>query len=311
MTPATVASLIFGLTFLAVGLTALVVWLFLDQRPERQTDDERGLLRADRLSTLKFLANLLERVHLSERLRKLIDEADLEWSVGRVTLLMALAGVVVFAVLVRLSFLPLWMSILISGGVAAGPLMYVQAVRDKRLRQVEDQLPEALEYISRALVAGHSLPLSMELLAEETGPPLAGELRKTVDEYNLGMPLERALENLAQRLPSVDIQFFASAIMTQSRTGGSLHEVLEGLAETIRERATLKGQVRALTANGRITAVVLSLLPLFIALVMFVTNGSYFMILLTHPLGKTLVTVALCAQVAAFFVIRRIVDIRI
>jgi tight adherence protein B len=176
---------------------------------------------------------------------------------------------------------------------------------------VEEQLPEALDYLSRSLVAGHSLPMSLELVAEEVRQPLSAELRKTVDEYNLGMSMPDALDGLARRVPSVDMQFMVSAVLTQSRTGGTLHEVLEGLAETIRERSTLKGQVRAMTANGRMTAVILSLLPVFIALVMLYINPRYFNLLLDHPLGKPLVLLAAGAQLAAYFVIRRIVDIRV
>jgi tight adherence protein B len=168
-----------------------------------------------------------------------------------------------------------------------------------------------LDYLSRALVAGHSLPMSLELMADEVKPPLSTELRKTVDEYNLGMSMNDALANLTHRVPSVDMQFFVSAILTQSRTGGTLHEVLEGLAETIRERGTLKGQVRAMTANGRMTAIVLSLMPAFVALVMLYINPHYLGLLVQHPLGKTLITCAIAGQLLAYFVIRKIVDIKV
>jgi tight adherence protein B len=179
------------------------------------------------------------------------------------------------------------------------------------LRRVEEQLPEALDYLSRALLAGHSLPMSLELLADESEPPFSVELRKTIDEYNLGLSMDDALRNLVGRLPSVDIQFFVSAIQTQTRTGGSLHELLEDLAETIRERMTLKRQVRALTANGRMTAVVLSALPFVVAGTMLYVNPDYFDLLLKHPWGPTLLFMALGGQVAAYLVIRRIVNIKV
>jgi tight adherence protein B len=153
--------------------------------------------------------------------------------------------------------------------------------------------------------------MSLELMADEVKAPLSTELRKTVDEYNLGMPMNDALGSLTRRVPSVDMQFFVSAVMTQSRTGGTLHEVLEGLAETIRERATLKGQVRAMTANGRMTALVLSLMPAFVAGVMLYINPSYLGLLFQHPLGATLVTMAIGGQLLAYFVIRKIVDIKV
>lgn len=303
-------AIIFGLTFLFVGVCVVVVWLFLDRSP-RSDSSGPHILRADTVSAIGLLSDLLERLHLTDRLKKLIREADLAWSAGRVVLLMLTTFALTLAVLLRWEFVPWWGAIGVAIGAGSLPLMRVRQKRAQRLAAVETQLPEALDFISRALVAGHSLPMSLELLADEIGAPLATELRKTVDEYNLGLSMEQSLENLADRVPSVDIRFFASAIGTQSRTGGSLHDLLENLAETIRDRGTLKGQVRAMTANGRMTAMILSALPFVIAGVMMLVNAEFFMILVRHPTGKTLLFLALCSQVAAFFVIRKIVEIRI
>ncbi|MCB1020309.1 MAG: type II secretion system F family protein, partial [Acidobacteria bacterium] len=248
---------------------------------------------------------------LGERLNRLIAEADVDWTAGRVALVSATLFMASMAILSRLDFVPWLAAVVVASTLAFAPVAYLRSVRAKRLKQVEEQLPEALEFISRALVAGHSLPMALELLADEIGPPLNQELRKTVDEYNLGLSMEQALDNLADRVPSVDIRFFASAIMTQSRTGGNLHDLLENLSETIRERATLRGQVRAMTANGRITAIILAALPFIIGGIMMVVNAEYFQILLNHPIGKTLLFLALCGQVLAFLVIQKIVDIKV
>lgn len=302
--------LIFAATFLVVGGSALFAWSFLD-RGQDGSSDGPDILKKERLSALSTLSLLLSRASFAQPLKRLLSEANVDWTVGRTLLTMLLISGGAFAVLLRLDFVPFGGAVAISLAASALPIFWIQAQRAKRLRTVEAQLPEALDFISRALVAGHSLPMTLELLAEEIGPPLAGELRKTVDEYNVGASMEQALENLSQRVPSVDIRFFASAIMTQSRTGGSLHELLEGLADTIRERGTLRGQVRALTANGRMTAIVLSLLPLFLAIIMYVVNTEYFLLLVQHPIGKTLLLAAICAQVIAYFVIQRIVDIKV
>ena len=302
--------LIFGLTFLIVGVCAVVAWLLLDRKPAEE-EDSPHILREDALSAIGLLASVLERVQLGDRLKKLIQEANLSWSAGRVILLMLTTFALTFAVLLRWSFVPWWAALAVALGAGSAPLLRIHHKRGQRLAAVEAQLPEALDFISRALVAGHSLPMSLELLADEIGQPLATELRKTVDEYNLGLTMERALVNLSERLPSVDIQFFASAIVTQSRTGGNLHDLRENLAETIRERATLKGQVKALTANGRMTSLVLSALPFLLAGVMLLVNAELFMVLVRHPTGKTLLFLAASAPVVAFFVIRPISDIRI
>lgn len=303
-------ALIFGLTFLFVGISVVAVWLYLERSPQ-STDSAPHILRTDALSAIGVLSALLEQLHITERLKRQIREADLNWSAGRLVLLMLTTFALTLAVLLRWDFVPWWGAIGVAIAAGAAPWMRVRQKRAQRLAAVEAQLPEALDFISRALIAGHSLPMSLELLADEIGAPLASDLRKTVDEYNLGLSMDRSLENLSDRVPSVDIRFFTSAIGTQSRTGGNLHDLLENLAETIRERGTLKGQVKAMTANGRMTALILSALPFVIAGVMMLVNAEFFMILVKHPTGKTLLFLALCSQVAAFFVIRKIVDIRV
>lgn len=304
---------VFALTFLITGGAAALAWSLLDQsrsrRSERPLREKPSILRDEMLSTLSGFATLLEHFPFASRLKRELAEADIDWSVGRTILMMLLAGGATLKL--TLLWVPVYVSIALALLATAGPVFYVRRRRAKRLAMVEEQLPEALDYLSRALVAGHSLPMSLELMADEVKPPLSTELRKTVDEYNLGMSMNGALASLINRVPSVDMQFFVSAILTQSRTGGTLHEVLEGLAETIRERATLKGQVRAMTANGRMTAIVLSLMPVFIALVMLYINPRYLGLLVQHPWGKTLIMLAVCGQILAYAVIRKIVDIKV
>ncbi|MEZ5394476.1 MAG: type II secretion system F family protein [Bryobacterales bacterium] len=301
-------AVIFFVTFGVVAIAVALGWMFVDRKPD---DGEPDILRKRRLSTLQLLSHTLERGQIGERLNRLIAEADVDWTAGRVALGSAILFMLSIAILSRLDFVPWIAALVVAAALAFAPVAYLRRVRAKRLKQVEEQLPESLEFISRALVAGHSLPMALELLADEIGPPLSQELRKTVDEYNLGLSMDRALENLADRVPSVDIRFFASAIMTQSRTGGNLHDLLENLSETIRERATLRGQVRAMTANGRITAIILAALPFIIGGIMMTVNSEYFEILLNHPIGKTLLFLALCGQVLAFLVIQKIVDIMV
>lgn len=306
---------IFALTFLITGGAAALAWALLERsRSKRNGSPKRerpSILRNEMLSTLSGFATLLEHSPFAGRVKKELEQSDVDWSVGRTILMMMVAGGATLKLLLAFDWVPAYAAVALAALAAAGPVFYIRRRRAKRLLTVEEQLPEALDYLSRALVAGHSLPMSLELMADEVKPPLSAELRKTVDEYNLGMAMNDALASLTRRVPSVDMQFFVSAIMTQSRTGGTLHEVLEGLAETIRERGTLKGQVRAMTANGRMTAIVLSLMPLFIALVMLYINPHYLGLLVQHPLGKTLITCAIAGQLLAYFVIRKIVDIKV
>ncbi len=320
MAEITFYSATFLLTFLATAGLSAAAWtlVFHDPlkvdavaAPTAAKAETARILRSERLSTLSVYNLLLSRLRVTGLLKTLLLQANVNWSVGRASALMLLGGVITLNVLLQLDLLPLWGSLLAAAAGAAVPILYLRKKRASRYREIEDQLPEALDYLSRATIAGHSLPMSMELVADEVGPPLSTELRKTVDEYNLGSSMDDSLKNLAARLPMVDVQFFVSAILTQSKTGGNLHDLLDNLSETIRERSSLKGQVRALTANGRLTAVILTLLPCLVAAVMWMVNGDYFGILFTHPAGKTLVFLAVCAQVVAYFVINRIVDIKV
>lgn len=307
---AEIYTIIFAVTFIVVGLATGLAWAFVET-PRDIDDDEPDLLRQDKLSAVDTLAHLLARMRFAKAIKRLLSEAELDWSVGRFLLQMLVAGSLGGAVLIPLGWVPWFGTLAVAGALAALPLLYVRRLRTKRLRQVEDQLPDALEFLSRALVAGHSLPMALELLGEEAAAPISTEVRKTVDEYNLGLSMEKSLANLADRIPSVDIQFFVSAVISQSRTGGSLHELLDSLAETIRDRETLRGQVRALTANGRITAIILTCLPFFIAGMMLIVNSEYLDILTNHPVGRMLILAGICGQGLAFFVISRIVDIEV
>ena len=313
-------ALTFLVTFLAGAGLAAAAWVFLFREPREEdaTSTLSGLqaeaaqiLRSDRLSTLSAYHVLLSRLRLTQFLKRLLAQASSDWSVGRTSALMLLGGVVTLNLLLQLGALPVWACFLASAAGACVPIAYLRKQRAARFREIEEQLPEALDYLSRATVAGHSLSMSMEMVADEVGAPLSTELRKTVDEYNLGSSMQDALKGLAIRLPMVDVQFFVSAVLTQSKTGGNLHDLLDNLSETIRERSSLKGKVRALTANGRLTAVVLTLLPVLVAGVMWMVNSEYFGVLLYHPLGKTLMFAAVCAQVAAYLVISKIVDIKV
>jgi tight adherence protein B len=306
---------VFLLTFMITAAAGAAAWALLEsaRRAGRRgagVAAAPSILRSEVLSTISLFAPVLERLRFAKHLRELLDKADLDWSVGRTVLLMLTAGAVALNLLL-LCETPLAVALLVALAVAALPILVLRRRQADRLRRVEEQLPEGLDYLSRALLAGHSLPMSVELLADECDPPLSIELRKTIDEYNLGLSISDALRNLMERLPSVDIQFFVSAIQTQSRTGGSLHELFEDLSETIRERMTLKRQVRTLTANGRMTAMVLSALPFVVAGTMLYVNPEYFDLLLNHPLGPTFLAMALCGQVLAYLVIRRIVNIRV
>ena len=312
--------LLFLTTFVAVALAVLFAW-FTFQRlgaeaaaenvPERLSEDPSKIIKDDALSTIAIWAKLLERFDFVEIVQRHLSQAGLNWSVGRLTALMLLSGTLALAIFINTEWVPVWAAILIAGAVAAAPYLLVLRRRTKLLRKFEEGLPDALESLARALRAGHPFAAALEIVAAEAEPPLSNELKRASVEGNLGTSWGQALQNLSERVPVLEVYMLASAVQLQIRTGGKLNEVLAALAETMRESASLKGEVRSLAAHGRLTGLVLTVLPMGIALVMMVVNPSYLIALVQHPYGKNLIATAACCLVLAHFLIRRIVDVKL
>ena len=155
------------------------------------------------------------------------------------------------------------------------PYLYVRQKRQKRLDTLEEQFPEALDFLSRSMRAGHAFSISLEMVGEELADPLGQEFRALFNEQNLGAPLDVALRNFGLRVPLLDVRFFTSSVLLQKQTGGNLSEILTRLAYIIRERFRLKGQVKAASAHGRLTATILTLLPVGTMLGLLVVAPGY------------------------------------
>jgi tight adherence protein B len=183
-------------------------------------------------------------------------------------------------------------------------------MRRKRFQDFEAQLPEAIDSLCRALKAGHPFAAGMEVIANEDFEPVSSEMQRALDEWKLGMTWMQALESLTLRVPLTDLQVFVSAVKLHMRTGGKLGEVLGRLAESMRENTSIRGEVRSLAAHGRMTGVILSFLPIALAVVMFIVNPSLMLMLVTHPLGQKLIIGAVVCLLLAHVIIRKIVDIR-
>lgn len=312
--------LVFLTTFLAAGLAVLITWFALqrigadalaEDLSERLLDDSPQLLKEESLSTISPWARLLEKSDFVRIMHHHLLEAGLTWSVGRFTLLMLLAGSVALGFTMQFDWIPGWAGPPIAVAVGALPYLYILRCRAKRFRQFEENFPDALDSLARSLRAGHPFPAAMDILAGECEQPVAGEMHQTAVEGNMGTSWEQALSNLAERMPLLEVSMFASAVQLQNRTGGKLNEVLATMAENMRESVSLKGEVRALAAHGKLTGAVLTVLPLAIAVIMTMVNPSYLTVLIHHPYGKYLIAAAVACLLVARFVIRRIVDIKI
>lgn len=193
-------------------------------------------------------------------------------------------------------------------GAALFPL-WVARRRARRLRRFEEQLPDAVDLIARALRAGHALTTGLGMVAEECEDPIASEFRTLYDEQNFGLTLHDAMHNFADRVPLLDARFFVTAVLTQYDAGGNLAEVLDNLASVIRDRFRVKRQIQVIATHGRLTGWVLVALPPMLALSFFVVSPNHMQILATDPLGIRLIAAAIVLQVIGALIIRRIIAV--
>jgi tight adherence protein B len=191
------------------------------------------------------------------------------------------------------------------------PLAWLYQRRRARLNRFEAQFPEAVDLLARSLRAGHSLADGIQMIGTEMASPMRDEFHRCYEQQNLGVPLEDAMEQVAQRIPNVDLRFFVTVMVMQRETGGDLVELLEKISRLIRERFQLRGQVKALTGEGRLSGVVLLALPILLAIYMYFRNPDYLMMLFQDPRGRMMVGGAAIAQVLGAVVIKKIVDIRV
>lgn len=191
------------------------------------------------------------------------------------------------------------------------PLMWLLFRRRRRMKAFATQLPDALELIARALRAGHSLAAGMALVQEEMTAPIGIEFGRCADEHAFGVSLEDAMRQMCDRMPNLDLKFFATAVILQRQTGGDLAEILDKIGYLVRERFKIWGQVQALTGEGRLSGIVLLALPPALFAVVYKLNPDYVMVLFTDPMGKKMLAGAAVMQLLGALVIRKIVNIKV
>ena len=313
-----------------VGVFALVLgiifgaYFLLVVRPEQQESGElRRRLRGSRpritkaaigkaeevLSSVGALDSALRRWSgISAPLQQLLERAGLQMSVGALVLTSIFAAIATATVV---SFITPYSSPGIVLGLIAGlvPFLVVKQKAKKRLALFEEQFPEAIDLIARALRAGHALPTALQLAGEEVPDPVGGEFKLLFDQQNYGLSLTEALRSFGERIPVLDARFFVTALQTQREMGGNLSEVLDKLSSVIRERFKVKRQVRAVSAHGRITGVVLGLLPPAVAAVLFILSPDHIRIMVEDPIGIYMIVIAVTLQAIGVLIIRRIVDV--
>jgi tight adherence protein B len=264
---------------------------------------------ADRLSGVRALNAVLSRTSgISGPLERLITQSGLKVTVGTLLLASAFLACVSYLVVKWLTYFT-YLGLAAAPFGAMVPFVVVRAARTKRLRLFEEQFPEAIGLLARALRAGHAFPTGLTMVADEIPAPVGTEFKLVYDRQTFGMPLADALKGLADRVPVLDARFFVTAVLTQRETGGNLSEVLDNLATVIRDRFRVKRQVRVVTAHGRITGWILAGLPPSLAAVLCFVSPGHMTTLVTDPLGIQMLAVAGFLQVSGTLIIRKLVNV--
>jgi tight adherence protein B len=280
-------------------------------QPQEQEDAPAKLLvKVQHEGPLPAVDRVLGRTTQGSSLARWIDQSGMTLSLSGVLLIaFGLAGL--FALIAGVVVRSTWA---LPVGAAIGfaiPFAFLSVKRTRRMRAFEEQFPEGLDLIARALKAGHAFATGLKMVADEMPEPVGPEFRKTFDEQNFGLPLKDALDNLTFRVPLLDVRFFATAVLIQRETGGNLSEILDNLSQVVRERFKVLRQVRVHTAHGRYTGWVLLALPAFLGVALLQINPEHMALLYKEPMGQKMLVTAVVMQTIGYLWIKRVIKIEV
>lgn len=278
--------------------------------PENEEHEPLSVRREEPLSGIPWLDQLLQRLDLARKLRLLLYQADVAWTPARLILTAGVFGLV-FGCLVYLRTLNAFMSFLLTGVAASLPVIWVYRKRDKRFYKMKERLPESLDLMVSAIRAGHSFTSAIGMAAKESPEPVKREFRQCFDEQNYGLDLRMAMSNLAYRAPLREVRMITAAVLIQKETGGNLTEILEKVSQLIRDDFRLQRQVRVHTAQGRLTGWILSLLPLFLGIALYLINPDQMSMLWRREAGIRMLETSAVMTTIGILIIRRIIRIEI
>ena len=274
------------------------------------SSEQLSILKQRLLSESPTVERLLLQVPRIHSLDRILEQSDIGWSVAKLFTYILLVFIVTLSICMFMH-LPLIVSIVVSIFVACMPMILVFRARKKRMTQFEVQLPEVTDLISRSLRAGHAFPSAIQMVSEEMPDPVATEFRITFDEINYGIGMNDALQNLATRVPLTDLRYFVIAVLIQRESGGNLAEILGNISKIIRERLKLFAQIRVLSAEGKMSAWVLGILPFAVGSVISVVNPKYISTLFTDPVGLKMVAFGVVMIIIGVLWMRSIIRIRV
>lgn len=314
-----IAASFIGVACLVGGVASVVFRSDQGTAVEDRLDMLAGLsnpAQAKKKDEINLLTNPLNESNILEEwlvktfnLRLFLNQADTKVTPAKLVVIsgaLGAAGVIIPVVTgLPLVFAPLGLLL------TPLPFMFFYMKRKARLAKFAKQLPEALELISRALRAGHSLAAGFKLCADEMGLPISTEFERCYEAQNLGQPLEDAIEEMTDRVPNLDLRFFATAVILQRQTGGDLAEILDKIGHLVRERYKIYGMIQALTGEGRLSGAVLLALPPVLAITMWRLNPGYLSMLFTDPMGHQMLAAGVVLQILGAIVIKKIINIKV
>jgi tight adherence protein B len=313
--------------FITVAVGAFVLVTLLDQRSEqgrtirerlqsvdqaaqRGPSEELALLRDDLLSGIPALNRLLAKSQRISRLQRLLSQADIKLRAGKFLLITACSGAFAW-LMATVVIRQLLFSVPFAVAGVAIPFVFVVSRRSKRFHKFEEIFPQAMDFLARAVRAGHAFPTALEMITTEIPEPVAGEFRILFEEQKFGLPIRDALLNLAERVPLIDVKFFVTTVVLQRETGGNLAEILDKLSYVMRERFKILRQVKTFTAQGRMSMMLLMALPPGLVLLLSVMNPEFIRPLYKEPIGHLMIAVGATMQFIGYLLIRKIIQIKV
>ena len=276
----------------------------------QKANETAGILRQRKMSDLPWLQDLLVSMKNLGGLEKLLQQANSQMSIGVFFLLSGVLGGAGLLISI-LKDDGLFSAIGFSLVGMALPWLYIKRKRKLRFKEFERQLPEALDLMARALRAGHAFSVGMKMIGDEFPDPIGPEFSRTVEEISFGIDVPQAMGNLNERVISTDLKFFVTALVVQRETGGNLAEIIEAISRLIRQRFELLGRVKALSAEGRMSGIILFCMPIVMAFVLWWLNEPYIRILIEDEIGRVMAIGAGLIMVVGAYVMKNMCDIKV
>ena len=271
---------------------------------------EGTILKRVLAGPLPALDRLVAQTTSGSRLGRLIEQSGVR-TTGSAIMMFSI-GMAAGIGLLAFIFVPQPLAAPLAAALGAfAPFAFLKHKRSVRMKKFEEQFPEVLDVLSRAIRAGHAFQTALGMAADEMPAPVGPEMKKTFDQQNFGLPLKEALNDLAERVNILDVRFFVTAVLIQRDTGGNLSEILDNLAHVVRERFKVLRQVRVHTAHGRFTGYVLLTLPAFLAVALSFINPDHMQLLFREPMGQMMLMGAMVLQAVGYIWIRQVIKIEV